>query len=215
VNGAGPPLRRAEARRAGQPAGVVVGGGGGGSVVVVGGGGGFVVVVGGGFLVVVLVGGGGGWWLDDGGGLCVCDGGGSGSVMVVMPPGPLVVVVEWCVVVVVVAVSVLVTDVVALLGAVLPLVGSRTTGESLLLGALAAGTSGPGPVGGAVAFEEVAENVARVASAVASTTPEPARMTIALDFARLSAGGATCSRSVGSVNAFSLAHAVSDGVSRR
>jgi hypothetical protein len=212
VNGAGPPLDRAEARRAGQvPGGVVVVVVGGGVVVVV-----VVVVGGGGFLVVVLLGGGGGdvCVCVGGGGLCVCDGGGSGSVMVVMPPGPLVVVVEWCVVVVVV-VSVLVTDVVALLGAVLPLVGSRTTGESLLLGALAAGTSGPGPVGGAVAFEEVAENVARVASAVASTTPEPARMTIALDFARLSAGGATCSRSVGSVNAFSLAHAVSDGVSRR
>jgi hypothetical protein len=153
-------------------------------------------------------------WVCDGGGLCGCDDGGSGSVMVVMPPGPLVVVVEWCVVVVVVALSVLVTDVVALLGAVLPLVGSRTTGESLF-GALTAGTSGPGPAGGAVAFEEVAENVATVASAVASTTPEPARMTIALDFARLSVGGATCSRSVGSVKAFSLAHAVSDGVSPR
>jgi hypothetical protein len=69
-------------------------------------------------------------------------------------------------------------------------VGIRTTGLPLTGAPVFAGTTGPGPdAGGAVALDDV-ETVARVASTVASTTPDPARMAIALEFERPSAGGA-------------------------
>ncbi len=63
--------------------------------------------------------------------------------------------------------------------------------------------AGPGLLAGGLA-ELVAVTVATVASTVASATPDPARMTIARDLARLSAGGAICPRSDESVTAFSL-----------
>jgi hypothetical protein len=156
---------------------------------VVGGGVGWVRVVGGACVVVVVGFPGGGF---------------TGTVpRVVVVPRRVVVVVVLVVVVVTVVVDafVVLAEVV-----VTVLVGSRTTGESLLSDVLMTGAAGPGLAGG-VAFV-VAVSVATVASTVAMATPEPARMTSARDLARLSAGGAIYPLSVESVTELSLALSV-------
>jgi hypothetical protein len=116
-----------------------------------------------------------------------------------------------CVVVVVAAF--VVTEVVCDVAfAVVVPVGISTTGFSPVgsPGVCCCGAAGPCWAGGG-ADALVVETVARVASTVASTTPEPARMTIALDFERPSVGGAVSSGPVGSVTALSLSDAVSNG----
>ena len=88
--------------------------------------------------------------------------------------------------VVVAAVVVVVEDDVTAL-VVVPL-GMRTTGLPSVC-ETAGGIGLPGSFAGGAAFDEL--TVARVARTVASTTPEPARMTIALDcMASWSGGGA-------------------------
>jgi hypothetical protein len=127
-------------------------------------------------------------------------------VIVVMPPGPLVVVVwNWAIVVVVVVAAGPVVVVVADVPVLVTPVGSNTTGLSLdgVAESPAAGTAGP-LGGGADALE--LDTVASVASTVASTTPDPARMASARDWVREpSSGGAIWSGPVGSVTAHSLA----------
>jgi hypothetical protein len=83
---------------------------------------------------------------------------------------------------------------------VLP-VGMRTTGlllSSPLVGAMI-GLVPPDAGGVAPLDDEL--TVARVARTVASTTPEPARMIIALDWVRFSGGGPICAGPVASVTA--------------
>lgn len=82
----------------------------------------------------------------------------------------------------------------------LTLLGSRTTWllPVLLPGSCTIGTTWDG----AAALDDV--TVASVAMAVASTTPEPARMTLTLDFQRLSPGDTVSSGSIGSGTVLSL-----------
>jgi hypothetical protein len=139
-------------------------------------------------------GGGGGFeLLDDGGG--GGGGGGGGRVTVVGPCGPLVTITRRFVVVGMPGCVVVV--VAAVVGGV---VGSRLTedGESVAVRPSPLMT-GPGLLAGGLAVPDVAATVATVASTVASATPDPARMTIARDLARLPAGGAICPRSDESV----------------
>lgn len=170
---------------------VVVGGGGGVVVVVVVGG----VVF---FVVGIVVWGGGVKWC-----VVVVTGGLRGTVIVVgLPSAPIVVVTITGVVVVVAAV----VD-------VTPLLGISGRGLPPWLSPLPLPSccwmTDAGLAGGFAALDAV--TVASVAIAVASTTPEPARMTMLRDFQRSSPAGAIWSGPVSSVTTVSLHDPVSNG----